>query len=356
MSKTKKHILLVGNPNVGKSTLFNLLCRKNQKTGNYAGVTVASHTGSYIFEDEEVEIVDLPGSYSIYPTSEDEAIFSKYLIDEQEKYSGILYIADALNLKRSLLLFQQIQDLGVPVLMVINQVDIAIKRGLSLDTSKLEKILGVKIIETNAKENIGVEEVRKAIAQNGFTQCLKPRFDIPSDRLGLVFKISRQLGEKNQYKVWTLIAADTYLGKLKNVDQQLKQEEAKCLVPKRLQVQETIRRYQDIDKIIAQTASKKPEFKELLTEKLDQFLVHPVWGYLIFGLILLLIFQSVFFIAEYPMNWIDSSFSWLSEFTKTNLPEGPLNSLISDGIIPGLGGIIIFAPQIGILLLSLIHI
>ncbi|MBP7172531.1 MAG: ferrous iron transport protein B [Cloacibacterium sp.] len=350
MSKTKKHILLVGNPNVGKSTLFNLLCRKNQKTGNYAGVTVASHTGSYIFEDEEVEIVDLPGSYSIYPTSEDEAIFSKYLIDEQEKYSGILYIADALNLKRSLLLFQQIQDLGVPVLMVINQVDIAIKRGLSLDTSKLEKILGVKIIETNAKENIGVEEVRKAIAQNGFTQCLKPRFDIPSDRLGLVFKISRQLGEKNQYKVWTLIAADTYLGKLKNVDQQLKQEEAKCLVPKRLQVQETIRRYQDIDKIIAQTASKKPEFKELLTEKLDQFLVHPVWGYLIFGLILLLIFQSVFFIAEYPMNWIDSSFSWLSEFTKTNLPEGPLNSLISDGIIPGLGGIIIFAPQIGILL------
>lgn len=311
---------------------------------------MASHTGSYIFEDEEVEIVDLPGSYSIYPTSEDEAIFSKYLIDEQEKYSGILYIADALNLKRSLLLFQQIQDLGVPVLMVINQVDIAIKRGLSLDTSKLEKILGVKIIETNAKENIGVEEVRKAIAQNGFTQCLKPRFDIPSDRLGLVFKISRQLGEKNQYKVWTLIAADTYLGKLKNVDQQLKQEEAKCLVPKRLQVQETIRRYQDIDKIIAQTASKKPEFKELLTEKLDQFLVHPVWGYLIFGLILLLIFQSVFFIAEYPMNWIDSSFSWLSEFTKTNLPEGPLNSLISDGIIPGLGGIIIFAPQIGILL------
>ena len=350
MPKTKKHILLVGNPNVGKSTLFNLLCRKNQKTGNYAGVTVASHTGSYIFENEEVEIVDLPGSYSIYPSSEDEAIFSKYLIEEQEKYSDVLYIADALNLKRSLLLFQQIQDLGVPVLMVINQVDIAIKRGLALDTPKLEKILGVKIIETNAKENIGVEEVRQAISRNGFTQCLSPRFDIPSDRLGLVFKISRQLGEKNQYKVWTLIAADTYLGKLKSVNQQLQQEASKCMVPKRLQVQEAIRRYQEIDKIMAQTASKKPQFKELLTEKLDKLLVHPILGYLIFGFILLMIFQSVFFIAEYPMNWIDSSFSWLSEFAKTSLPEGPLNSLISNGIIPGLGGIIIFAPQIGILL------
>jgi ferrous iron transport protein B len=95
-----KHILLVGNPNVGKSTIFNLLCNKNQKTGNYAGVTVASHQGTYNFEDEEVEIVDLPGSYSIYPTSEDEAIFTKYLIEEQEKYSGVIYVADALNLKK----------------------------------------------------------------------------------------------------------------------------------------------------------------------------------------------------------------------------------------------------------------
>ena len=132
-----KHILLVGNPNVGKSTVFNLLCNKNQKTGNYAGVTVASHQGTYNFEDEEVEIVDLPGSYSIYPTSEDEAIFTKYLIEEQEKYSGVIYVADALNLKRSLLLFQQIRDLGIPVLMVVNQIDLARKRGLNIDNNRV---------------------------------------------------------------------------------------------------------------------------------------------------------------------------------------------------------------------------
>ena len=345
-----KHILLVGNPNVGKSTIFNLLCNKNQKTGNYAGVTVASHQGTYIHQGEEVEIVDLPGSYSIYPTSEDEAIFTKYLIEEQEKYSGVIYIADALNLKRSLLLFQQIKDLGIPVLVVLNQMDLAEKRGLHIDSKKLETLIGNRILETNAKANIGIEEIRNAIRNNEFSVSDKAFFDIPSENLGLVFKISRQINETNFYKVWTLIAADTYLGKLESVKTQLNQEDRKCMVPKRLQVQETIRRYQQIDGYMSQIISKKPQFKELLTEKLDKVLVHPILGYLVFALILLMIFQSVFFIAEYPMNWIDGSFAWLSQFTKTHLPDGPINSLLSDGIIPGIGGIVIFAPQIGILL------
>lgn len=345
-----KHILLVGNPNVGKSTIFNLLCNKNQKTGNYAGVTVASHQGTYIHQGEEVEIVDLPGSYSIYPTSEDEAIFTKYLIEEQEKYSGVIYIADALNLKRSLLLFQQIKDLGIPVLVVLNQMDLAEKRGLHIDSKKLETLIGNRILETNAKANIGIEEIRNAIRNNEFSVSDKAFFDIPSENLGLVFKISRQINETNFYKVWTLIAADTYLGKLESVKTQLNQEDRKCMVPKRLQVQETIRRYQQIDGYMSQIISKKPQFKELLTEKLDKVLVHPILGYLVFAIILLTIFQSVFLIAEYPMNWIDGSFAWLSQFTKTHLPEGPINSLLSDGIIPGIGGIVIFAPQIGILL------
>ena len=349
-SQKVKHILLVGNPNVGKSTIFNLLCNKNQKTGNYAGVTVASHQGTYIHQGEEVEIVDLPGSYSIYPTSEDEAIFTKYLIEEQEKYSGVIYIADALNLKRSLLLFQQIKDLGIPVLVVLNQMDLAEKRGLHIDSKKLETLIGNRILKTNAKANIGIEEIRNAIRNNEFSASDKAFFDIPSENLGLVFKISRQINETNFYKVWTLIAADTYLGKLESVKTQLNHEDRKCMVPKRLQVQETIRRYQQIDGYMSQIISKKPQFKELLTEKLDKVLVHPILGYLVFALILLMIFQSVFFIAEYPMNWIDGSFAWLSQFTKTHLPEGPINSLLSDGIIPGIGGIVIFAPQIGILL------
>jgi len=348
--KNQKQILLVGNPNVGKSTLFNSLCNRKQKTGNYAGVTVASLSGNYTYKNEEVEITDLPGSYSIYPTSEDEAIFSRYLIQEQENYVGVLYIADAINMKRSLLLFQQIQDLGIPILMVVNQIDEAEKRGIKINTDELSKKLNVDILRTNAKEHLGIEEVREAIFNNQFKKSSQSTFEIPIEQKGLVYKIAENTKDHNLYKIWTLLAADTYLGKIERINEIITQEDAKCNVPKRLQIQETVRRYQNIDKIISETTEKIPQRKQLLTEKLDRILVHPVWGYLIFFLILLLIFQSVFFLAEYPMNWIEGFFSGLSTFSAEHLPEGPVNSLISNGILPGIGGIVIFAPQIGILL------
>ena len=166
----------------------------------------------------------------------------------------------------------------------------------------------------------------------------------------MVFKILSETKEENQYKIWTLLSSETYIGKLETVKEQMNDDQVKCLVPKRLQTQETIRRYQNIDKIISKVLSKKIQFKELLTEKLDKVLVHQFWGYIIFGAILLFIFQSVFFLAEYPMNWISDFFLLLSTTANTYLPEGPINSLVANGIIPGLGGIMVFAPQIGILL------
>ena len=349
-TSNKKQILLVGNPNVGKSTVFNLLCNKKQKTGNYAGVTVASHSGNYDFQGENVEVIDLPGSYSIYPSSEDEAILSKFLVDEQKNYSGVVYILEALSIKRGLLLFQQIQDLGIPILLVVNQIDQAERRGINIDIEQLSKELNVTVLQANAKENEGIEELRTEIQKGNFTRSETVSFDIPTEHKGLVFKILAETKEENQYKVWTLLSSDTYLGKLESVKEQLNNDEVKCLVPKRLQTQETIRRYQEIDKIISKVLSKKPQFKELLTEKLDKVLVHKFWGYFIFGLILLIIFQSVFFLAEYPMNWISDFFLWLSGFANQHLPAGPINSLIANGIIPGVGGIMVFAPQIGILL------
>ena len=349
-TENNKQILLVGNPNVGKSTVFNLLCNKKQKTGNYAGVTVASHSGKYVFKDEEVEVIDLPGSYSIYPTSEDEAIFSKFLIDEQQNYAGVVYILEALSIKRGLLLFQQIQDLGIPILLVVNQIDQAERRGINIDLEGLSKELNVRVLQTNAKQNQGIEELRDEIFKNSFTKSETVSFEIPLEQKGLVFKILTETKEKNQYKIWTLLASETYLGKLETVKDQMNDDEVKCLVPKRLQTQETIRRYQKIDGIISKVLSKKPQFKELLTEKLDKVLVHPFWGYVIFATILLIIFQSVFFLAEYPMNWISDFFLGLSSFANEHLPEGPINSLIANGIIPGIGGIAVFAPQIGILL------
>lgn len=349
-TSTNKQILLVGNPNVGKSTVFNLLCNKKQKTGNYAGVTVASHSGNYEYKGVNVEVVDLPGSYSVYPTSEDEAIFSKFLIEEQQNYAGVVYVLEALSIKRGLLLFQQIQDLGIPVLLIVNQIDQAERRGISINLEELSKELGVKVLQTNAKENLGIDELREAIFNHDFIISDQISFEIPFEQKNLVFKVLEETKEKNQYKIWTLLSSETYLGNLKSVKEQMNDDEVKCLVPKRLQTQETIRRYQNIDKIIAKVFSKKTQFKELLTEKLDKILVHQFWGYVVFAAILLFIFQMVFFIAAYPMDWIDSGTSWLAGFAGEHLPEGPINSLISNGIIPGVGGIVIFAPQIGILL------
>ncbi|WP_313027047.1 ferrous iron transport protein B [Soonwooa sp.] len=345
-----KKVLLVGNPNVGKSTIFNGLSKKKQKTGNYAGVTVASHSGQYEYEGENVEIVDLPGSYSIYPTSEDEAIFSKYLVEERDTYEGVIYVADAINLRRSLLLFQQIRDYGIPAIMVINQIDEAEKREINIDIKKLSELLNVPVFKSNAKKNIGLEEIKKAVKNSEFTTTEKISFEIPVEQKEIVTRISDQTHEANQYRVWTLLAANNYIGKLNNINEILKKEDVSCHVPKRLQVQETIRRYQVIDEVLSQIVQKKPAFKELLTEKLDKVLVHKVWGYVFFFLILMLVFESVFFLAEFPMAWIEDGFAWLTDWAAATIPPGPINSLITTGIIPGVGGILVFAPQIGIML------
>jgi len=346
----KKQVLLVGNPNVGKSTVFNALCNKKQKTGNYAGVTVASHSGFYNYENEEVEVVDLPGSYSLYPSSEDEAIFSKFLIDNQKDYAGVVYILEALSLKRGLLLFQQIQDLKVPMILVVNQIDQAERRGITIDIQKFSEALGITIIQTNAKEQIGINEIREAILNNNFVTSEKQSFETPSEHKDFIQKLKSHKEFETEYKAWLSLSLGTDLSKIDSIIEQMNEPDSKSLVPKRLQVQETVRRYQKADKILADVITKKPQFKELLTEKLDKILVHKFWGYVVFLAILLIIFQSVFFLAEYPMNWIDDLFAWLGAFSSEHLPEGPLNSLVSNGIIPGIGGIVIFAPQIGILL------
>lgn len=346
----KKQVLLVGNPNVGKSTVFNALSNKKQKTGNYAGVTVASHSGTYTYQSEEVEIIDLPGSYSIYPSSEDEAIFSKFLIDEQKNYAGVIYILEALSLKRGLLLFQQIQDLGIPMILVVNQIDQAERRGITIDIQKFSEALGIKIIQTNAKEQVGIDDIKEAVFHNEFVKTERVSFKTPDEHKDFIQKLASHKGFDNEYKAWMSLSLGTDLGRIESIVGLIEEPDTKSLVPKRLQVQETVRRYQTVDKILANVISKKPQFKELLTEKLDKVLVHKFWGYVVFLMILLIIFQSVFFLAEYPMNWIDSFFSWLAAFTSEHLPEGPINSLISNGIVPGIGGIVVFAPQIGILL------
>jgi len=344
--KIEKHILLVGNPNVGKSTLFNAICNTTQKTGNYAGVTVSSHSGTYCYKDEKVVITDLPGSYSIYPSSEDEAVFSRALLDKKN-YAGVIYIIEALNIKRGILLLQQILDAGLPMIVVINQIDQAKRRGLEIDVKKLEQNLGLKVIETNAKEQTGIEDLKNAILNNEFKKANKPFFEIPAEHKNIVEDWATEQKNENLYQAWLDLSLKTEQVAASS------NEKIKSLIPKRIQVQETVRRYQSADQLLQGIITKKQNAKELLTEKLDKILVHKFWGYVVFLCILLIIFQCVFFLAEYPMNWIDELFAWLSATSSEHLPEGPLNSLVANGIIPGIGGIVIFAPQIGILLFFL---
>lgn len=347
-------IALVGNPNAGKSSLFNHLTGLNQKIGNFPGVTVEKKSGSCTLHDgSTVEIVDLPGIYSIYPRSLDEKIVSEILLDHHATSTPdrVVVVADATNLKRGLLLATQIIDIGLPTILVLNMMDLAMKAGITYDFTVLSKKLGIPVVALNARNGEGIDELKK--------QLVKPAekrtgsiFNIWAEAQEPVKALRESLSVDNDYEAYLFLEQPQsigFLGKEKSeIVNRIRQHHQ--FFPGKFQGAETIQRYSFIQDLLnaAVLKSSDDSWKNYST-RIDRILTHKVWGYLIFFTILLLVFQSIFAWAQAPMDFIDTMFGQLSSMLSDVLPAGPLTSLLTNGIIPGIGGIVIFVPQIAIL-------
>lgn len=354
MSKRIK-VALIGNPNTGKTSLFNQLTGLNQKVGNYPGVTVDKKQGVCKLSNKESAIItDLPGTYSINPTSIDESIVLKNLLtsNEDDKPEVIVVVADVENLKRNLLLFTQIQDLEIPVILALNMADQLQRKGISIDIDSLEKELHTKVVLISARNNQGIDDLKEEIANY---KAIKPysNFEEISSRIDADY--FKELSEKSQrfsiYELW-LMYTKQYTSLLSSKEEEeLEQFGHDVSKQKKYQHKETIYRYQKINSILKKTYEVDSSKGTDIRSKLDRVFTHKIFGYVIFFGLLLLIFQSIFEWASTPMDFIDGLFANIAEFTKSKLPEGMFTDLLTDGIIPGIGGVVIFIPQIAILFL-----
>jgi ferrous iron transport protein B len=352
---SKKHpkIALVGNPNSGKSSLFNYLTGLNQKIGNFPGVTVDKKSGYTTLESGTAEIIDLPGIYSIYPRSLDERIVSEILLNHSSPDcpDKVVVVADATNLKRNLLLFSQIVDIGLPTVLALNMMDLAAKAGISYDLIALSKKLGVPVVPINARHGVGLKELKRVVDQIS-TVPEKSIFNIWDEAKAPVKEIRNKLQVDNDYEAYQFLEQPQTLNFLSAQQQEVVNEvrERYKFFPGKFQGAETIQRYSFIQDLLNEVTLTVANLTwKNQSSRLDKYLTHKVWGYAIFFGILFLIFQSIFAWATLPMDFIDGLFADFSSFLHDKLPAGPLSNLISEGLVPGIGGIMIFIPQIAIL-------
>ncbi|HNP68915.1 MAG TPA: ferrous iron transport protein B [Aequorivita sp.] len=352
-----KHInvALIGNPNTGKTSVFNRLTGLNQKVGNYPGITVEKKQGACKFGRAcKVHILDLPGTYSLNASSLDENVVIELLLNKNDKdFPDVaVVVADVENLKRNLLLFTQIKDLGIPAILAINMCDRMKRKAITLDIPLLEEKLQTKIALISSRKNLGFDYLKELI-ENYNQLSTKPCLNASSISPEYFDRLRKAFPNQDLYKLWLVITQDVNFGKLDRNELKgvasFQTESVSNL--KRLQQKETVARYQFINETLKQTLHIDTANAKDLRSRLDRILTHKVWGYVIFFGILLLIFQAIFDWSSYPMDFIDSTFASLSEWTKNTLPAGDFTNLIAEGIIPGLGGIVIFIPQIAFLFL-----
>ena len=359
-SNKKIKVALIGNPNVGKSSLFNLLTGLHQKIANFPGVTVEKKTGSAtIFnsttgEANDLEILDLPGTYSLYPTSPDERIPFEVLCDpkNEDHPDVVVILADGTNLKRSLFLASQVIDLKIPTVLALNMMDLVQSQGIKIKPDELERRLGIRVCPIIARKGVGIEELKQALI-NDIPVPITDVYDTTLIKPSILGGIRKELQLKSNY------AALQIANHINTLDQfNLSSEQIKKLQKffegveydgNKIQSFESLERYKAIQQIIDSCVNVADQKKVSFSTRIDRLLVHRVWGYVIFLCILFIIFQSIFSIAEFPMNFIDETFTGFIDLVSNLLPKGVLNDLIVNGILAGIGGIIIFVPQIAML-------
>ena len=344
-------IALAGNPNSGKSTLFNSLTGLNQQVGNYPGITVDKKTGTCnLFSDIKAEIIDLPGTYSLYPKSLDEKVSQDILCDITNlDYPEVtVIIADSSNLRKSLLLLTQIIDLKMKVVLALNMLDVSRDLGIVIDKDVLSEELGIPVVSINARKHEGLQNLKDTILDVSTPK--KTIFSVSTLFPVLIAEGNKIRGKENDYATFLSLCKQ----KLNNNSavkiklEVLSKDEG--FNPTRSLATETVRRYKEIDKILAKCIGENTALiKRNFTKRIDDLLLHPVLGYLFFLLVLFFVFQAIFSWSQLPMDWIDNGFSFFRNWVATNMPQGMLNDLIVNGILAGLGGIMIFVPQIAFL-------
>ncbi|MDX1331994.1 MAG: ferrous iron transport protein B [Robiginitalea sp.] len=352
MSKDIK-VALIGNPNTGKTSVFNSLTGLNQKVGNYPGITVEKKMGvCKLSRGVKAHILDLPGTYSLNTTSLDESVVVELLLNKNapDFPDVAVVISDVENLKRNLLLFTQIKDLKIPAILAINMADRMSRKGITLDVEAMEKRLNTKIALVSTRKNTGIESLKNLI-ENYRSIPTAPSLDVSVIDPTYFDSLRNAYPKEDLYKLWVVITQDvnfTPLDKselLKNGSFDIKSKSEL----KKLQHKETVLRYQFINGVLKESYKVDRQAAKGWRATLDKILTHKVFGYLIFLLILMTIFQAIYDWSSVPMDFIDAQFAAASEWVKDTLPAGVFTNLIAEGIIAGIGGIVIFIPQIAFL-------
>lgn len=361
-------IALVGNPNTGKSTLFTALAGVRQHVGNYPGVTVEKKVGRFAHAGATLNIVDLPGTYSLAPRSPDEMVAVDLLLGRQEEADrpdAVLCIVDAGNLERNLYLVSQVLELGLPTVVALNMVDVAKERGIKIDSAALSRRLGVPVVEVQAHRGIGLDRLRATLAEVHKLEPAAGESPFSATFQAEVAGLEQVLGDdvdgkpRPRYLVERLLLDTSgYLAErmLPSGDASLRDKllAARDRLKKAGQpvpAVEAMARYGWVGKLLDGIVQREAVRRETTTDRVDRVITHRVWGTLIFAALMIIVFQAVFTWAGPVMDWIDSGVGAIAEFTSSHMVDGALRSLLVDGVIGGVGGVIIFLPQVLVLFL-----